>query len=314
MRNFIMLFGSIILLGALLTTYLMSVKIATPIIAISQLIKDIAEGKLSTKVGKLTKSKDELGELEGSLTTMLEKLRYVVSEINVQARSLQTASNDISHTSQELSAGASETANSTQLVSSSMLQIVANIERNTEVSRQTESLADSVRERSVRIQELTGVANQAHGQINSKIGIISEIAARTNILALNAAVEAARAGEYGRGFAVVAAEVRKLAEQSRAAADEIVGLAKKSSSLSQGAGDSVEEILPDIERTSQLVKSVTEASVEQAAGADQVNNAVQHLSQLAQQNAAISEELSSTSEEMPAQSEQLTELIAYFQL
>lgn len=110
------------------------------------------------------------------------------------------------------------------------------------------------------------LAVDANKDIANKISIITDIAFQTNILALNAAVEAARAGEHGKGFAVVAAEVRKLAERSKLAADEIVTLAQKGLDLSQGAGKVMEEVLPKIQNTTKLVQEITAASPSKITG------------------------------------------------
>ncbi|HYX08185.1 MAG TPA: methyl-accepting chemotaxis protein, partial [Bacteroidales bacterium] len=145
-------------------------------------------------------------------------------------------------------------------------------------------------------------------------GIINDIAFQTNILALNAAVEAARAGEHGKGFAVVAAEVRKLAERSKVAADEIVSLSVKSVKTTEDAGNMIDDLIPEIQKTARLVQEITAASLEQNSGADQVNGAIQQLNQVTQQNAAASEELATSAEEMANQAEQLRDSISFFRI
>jgi len=151
-------------------------------------------------------------------------------------------------------------------------------------------------------------------QIASKISIIEEIARQTNLLALNAAIEAARAGEHGRGFAVVASEVRKLAERSQRAAGEITELSGTSVKIAERAGELLGKILPDVQKTSELVQEITAASREQDAGSAQINKALQQLDQVIQQNAAGSEETSSTSEELSGQASQLQTAIAFFKI
>src|SRR5690606_5756879 len=150
--------------------------------------------------------------------------------------------------------------------------------------------------------------------IAEKISIIDDIAYQTNLLALNAAIEAARAGDQGRGFAVVAAEVRKLAERSQAAAQEIGAVASSSVELAENAGRVLSRIVPSIRKAADLVQEIAAGSNEQSAGADQINDAMTQLNEITQQNASASEELSATAEEMSAQAHQLQKLMEFFKL
>lgn len=245
---------------------------------------------------------------------MVEKLREIVTSITTGADSIAIASNEMSSTSQEMSQGASEQASSAEEVSSSMEEMASNIQQNTENAQQTEKIALSAVEGIREGYKSTEISVSSMKNIAEKIKIINDIAFQTNILALNAAVEAARAGEHGKGFAVVAAEVRKLAERSKVAADEIDELSQSGVSISEKAGKQLGEIVPEIEKTAKLVQEITAASLEQTSGAEQVNNAIQQLNQVTQQNAAASEEMATSAEELSSQADQLKDYVSYFKI
>jgi methyl-accepting chemotaxis protein len=275
----------------------------------------ISNGDLTLNIEKAyLKRNDEIGQLSRSLQFMVDKLREIVATIQAGANNILSASIQISSSSQQMSQGSNEQASSTEEVSSSMEQMVANIQQNTDNSKQAEKIALVGTESIKRGSDATIKSVESMKQIADKVKIIGDIAFQTNILALNAAVEAARAGEHGKGFAVVAAEVRKLAERSRIAADEIDGLTKNGVKEAEDAGLLLSDIVPEIEKTARLVQEIAAASIEQNSGAEQINNAIQQLNVVVQQNAASSEELASSSEEMSSQAEQLAESVAFFKV
>lgn len=278
--------------------------------SISQL-KELSDGKVNIKVDK-SDSKNELGVLNNSLVALVSTFQRIITEVNTNTQNLVAAGQQLSSSSEQLSQGANEQASSIEEVSATMEQITANIHQNTENAKLTEQVSVEANAGIKEVAERSKKAEIANKNISEKIMVINDIAFQTNILALNAAVEAARAGEYGRGFAVVASEVRKLAERSRVAADEIVTLAQTSLQLAQGAGEVMLKTLPKIEQTTQLIHEISVASDEQNNGANQVNNAIQQLSSVTQQNASSSEELASSAEELSSQAEQLKELVAFF--
>ncbi|PID90612.1 MAG: hypothetical protein CSA97_02060 [Bacteroidetes bacterium] len=274
--------------------------------------KAIATGDLNQRLEYT--STDEVGQLCAALNGMSQRLREIVADISDGADGISEASASISGISNQLSGGANDQAASSEEISATMEEITANIQQNTENARGTVSMSKRMQEEAEVIRIKSAESIESNRLINEKIAIISEIAAQTNILALNAAVEAARAGEHGRGFAVVAAEVRKLAERSRMAAEEIVQLSAGSRQVAELTGQKIEGILPTIARTATLVEEIAQASVEQHNGAEQVNLSILQLTRVAQQNAATSEELAGTSLRMTEQAARLKSSVEYFQL
>ena len=243
---------------------------------------------------------------------LARSLSGIVREVQMVVANLAGASQEVSATAQSLSQASSEQAAGVEETSASIEQMTASIAQNTENAKITDGIATQAATEAARGGEVVKATAAAMKQIASKIGIIDDIAYQTNLLALNAAIEAARAHEHGKGFAVVAAEVRKLAERSQVAAQEISKVAADSVELAEQAGVMFDALVPNIRKTSDLVQEISAASEEQSSGVRQINSAVIQLSQTTQVNAASSEELAATSEEMSAQAEQLGRLMAVF--
>jgi methyl-accepting chemotaxis protein len=272
----------------------------------------LAEGDLTVTIEAT--GKDETGQLLAAMKGMVEKLQTIVTEVKYSADNVASGSQELSASSEQMSQGATEQASSVEEVSSSMEQMVSNIRQNADNAQQTEKIAlksaTDAKESGKSVSETVSAMKEIAG----KISIIEEIARQTNLLALNAAIEAARAGEHGKGFAVVASEVRKLAERSQAAAGEISKLSSSSVEVAEKAGEMLSKLVPDIQKTAELVQEISGASNEQNAGSDQINRAIQQLDQVIQQNAGASEEMASTSEELSSQAEQLQSVIAFFKV
>ncbi len=270
----------------------------------------MAEGDLTMEV-KVLGERDALGH---ALEKMVGKLKGVVSEVQSAAHNVASGAQEMSSGSEELSQGATEQAAAAEEASSSMEQMGANITQNADNAQQTEKIAVKAALDAQESGKAVGETVEAMKDIAKRITIIEEIARQTDLLALNAAIEAARAGEHGKGFAVVASEVRKLAERSQTAAGEISQLSSGSVQIAEQAGSLLTKLVPDIQKTAELVQEITAASAEQNAGARQINEALAQLDQVIQQNAQASEELASSSEELTSQAEMLQETISFFNI
>jgi methyl-accepting chemotaxis protein len=277
---------------------------------VSRIAQEIASGNLVLTV----KERSAQDNLMKAFAAMVSKLTEVVNEVKTAADNVATGSQQMSSGSQQMSQGATEQAASAEEVSSSMEQMVSNIKQNADNAQQTEKIAlkaaQDAREGGKAVTETVS----AMKEIATKINIIEEIARQTNLLALNAAIEAARAGEHGKGFAVVATEVRKLAERSQTAAAEISKLSASSVDVAEKAGEMLTRIVPDIQKTAELVSEINAASNEQNTGSEQINKAIQQLDQVIQQNASATEEMASTTEELSSQAEQLQDTIEFFKV
>jgi methyl-accepting chemotaxis protein len=277
---------------------------------ITVVAKEVAEGNLEVEL----QERSPQDELMQALAAMVGKLVQVIVEVKQASGNVASGSVQLSAGAQQLSQGASEQAASAEEVSASMEEMTANVRQNADNALQTERIAVKLsvdaKEGGMAVNETVRAMNDIAGKIN----IIEEIARQTNLLALNAAIEAARAGEHGKGFAVVASEVRKLAERSQRAAAEISELSTTSVQVAEQAGTMLCNIIPDFQKTAELVQEISASSKEQDAGAEQINKAIQQLDQVIQQNAGSSEEMASTAEELSSQAERLQSMISFFRI
>ena len=276
----------------------------------AKILNHVAAGQLGISVN--LKSNDT-NSLLYTVAKMKGQLSEVIDDVRSSSQALSSASEEVNATAQSLSKGASIQAASVEETSASMEQMSASISQNNDNACVTDGIAQKSAKDAVQGGKSVSETVDAMQKIAEKVGVIDDIAYQTNLLALNAAIEAGRAGEHGRGFAVVASEVRKLAERSQEAAQEISELAKESVKMAEIAGNSLDEMVPSINKTADLVQEIAAASSEQASGVHQINEAINQVSQTMQHNAAASEELSSTAEEMSAQAIRLQESVDYFQ-
>ena len=287
-------------------------------------IDAIAGGDLTCELQSTRK--DEFGHMLRSLSAMTTQLRNVVGQVRTGVDAVSSASVQIASGNHDLSARTEQTASNLEETAASMEQLTATVSQSADTARQANQLAGTAAQAAARGGEVVGQVVASMQQITDSsrkisdiIGTIDGIAFQTNILALNAAVEAARAGEQGRGFAVVASEVRSLAGRSAEAAKEIKTLigtsvqnVESGSAQVAQAGQTMQEIVASVQRVSDLIGEITASSTEQRDGIAQVNQAVTHLDQMTQQNAALVEESTAAAASMRDQAQRLAEVVSVF--
>ena len=303
---------------------LLTRSITGPLARFSEVLEAVAGGDLSVRSD--IKNKDEIGEMGNTLNTTIAGLQEAMLQVQEAALAISTASGEISMGNTDLSRRTEEQAASLEETASSMEQITSNVNQTADNARSANT--ESAKARQVaqdggsavtQVISAMEAINQSSAKINEIIGVVDEIAFQTNLLALNAAVEAARAGEQGRGFAVVAAEVRNLAKRSADAAKEIKGLIRESvakstdgNKVAAHAGETIQEVVANVQRVTSLVSEIAGATQEQSTGLNEINKAVVQMDEVTQQNAALVEESAAAAESLDAQAHALTEIVAKF--
>ena len=308
----IVIFSIIAIFVSIIITLVISRGITKPIQDVVSVVETISSGDLTKSV--TVDRNDEIGRLLAAMARMTGKLNEMIGEVRMGAGSVSTAATQVASSASSVSQGTSEQAAAVEQVTSSMEEMNASITQNAENSRKMEQMARKGAQDATQSGQAVLEAVSAMKSIAERIAVIEEIAYQTNMLALNAAIEAARAGEHGRGFAVVAGEVRNLAERCRTAAQEIGGLAASNVQIAERSGGLLNELVPAIQKTADLVQEVAATSGEQAAGVSQINRAIGQVGLVTQRNAAGAEELSSTAEELASQAEALQDMISFFRV
>lgn len=285
-------------------------RVSEPIRQAMDTMKEFADGNLNVEMKG--DYKGEFFKLKSSINQTIQQIKNVITKLNSIALEVANNSEKVSNTANHLSSGASEQAASVEESSASIEEITATIFQNNENAKVTNNISQKASSKAEEGGKAVVDTIKAMEEITKKIHVIEEIASQTNLLAVNASIEAARAGEHGLGFSVVATEVRKLAEGSKTAAKDIVELATSNLVIAKNAGKLIEEIIPDIMKTADLVQEISSASDEQKTGMEQINSSMSQLSEITQTNSQSAENLSNASETLKQQSAELKTTISYF--
>ena len=305
-------------LVAVFVAFLIARSIVKPIAHVVQVLGLLTKGDLaltgidSAAARKVAARGDELGVMGQSIDTFIASLSSIVEGIRTASGQVAAGSDQMSEMAQGMAQGANEQASGIEELSASVEQLAATVKQNADNTAQADALSRRVAENAAESGRAVDETVASMKEIATRISIIEEIARQTNLLALNAAIEAARAGEAGKGFAVGATQVRQLAARSASAAREINELSTKSVAVASDAGKRIEDLVPDIRKTAELIQEISAASSEQSSGADQISKGVMQLDTVVQQNASSSEELAATAEELAGQATSLSDSIGFF--
>lgn len=311
--NLLVVISIVLLIAVIILAWNLSKNVSRGAQTTINAVEDFTSGELNINItDRVIARNDEFGMITRSIKRMIDHLRIIVLGIKSTSGNMNASSEEVSKSSQQLADITTKQAASLEEISASMEEIASIIDTNTDKAKKAVDVAQLASSEIDKVMEESRQSTQNIMDITTKIKIINDLAFQTNILALNAAVEAARAGEHGRGFSVVAAEVKKLADNSRNAAEEIERISATGMKQTSNATRMLEQLVPSIKETAINMQEIASSSIEQASGVSQINVSIQELNTNTQENASTSERLSSSSQKMYEMSLKLQNSIDFF--
>jgi methyl-accepting chemotaxis protein len=306
------LFSVIVLLITAAISIIIGRRIGMPLKKMLSGVEQLTAGNLCAEFKVDDKVESEISQLSLALDKFVKNQRHIVSEVKQSSGNIKNSGKELARSASTVATGSNEQAAASQQVSTAVLEMTASIKRNADSAKQTEFITSGVAQSVLAANDSVRKTVDSMKVITDKISIINEIAGKTDLLAVNAAIEAARVGESGKGFSVVASEIRKLAERSQNAAKEIDELTFNGVRQAESSGELLRQLVPQMDKTAELIHDIAASSAEQDVSAVQISNAIQQLDNIIQQNAATSEELSTSAAEAKSQAENLDILMSYY--
>ena len=300
-----------VLLIILFSYLLLRNNLRKPFKLIQKQIEELANGHISSSALVYDKD-DEIGDITKALNIYKNKLQELISQIENVSERIGETGNKLTNDSMQLANVANQQAATAETISSSVEEMNSTISQNSQNAMVTEKIVQLAAE---KLENMNKASNESYNiieTISQRILVINDIAFQTNILALNAAVEAARAGEHGKGFAIVASEVRKLAERTKLASDEIKLLSQQMVKTTSNANHLLVDLIPDMQKNSQLMQEISLAGNEQMSEMNHINQSMHELNKASQESVVVSERLSDSSNSLAKQSDQLCDAIGFF--
>nr|WP_321411818.1 methyl-accepting chemotaxis protein [uncultured Carboxylicivirga sp.] len=273
----------------------------------------LANGEININIEK-SELKNELGVLTNSLFNLKSQLMTIITDTHKSINKFEELAKQLKTTSIHVTSGINEQASSLEELSSTMEEMASNIASNNLNSQKASQYASETQEEVIAVHDASMKSLTAVSAIAQQINMITDIAFQTNILSLNAAVEAANAGANGKGFSVVAAEVRKLADKSKEVAASISKEAENSLQLTNFVGDRFEEVVPKIEKSTESIHEISSAGLQQNAGIEQMNEAMQIISQKANGATFVADQMMNNSTDIEDEVKILKKNISYFKV